>query len=100
MAKSRDSLSAILHSLCDNVYFQPPGNHRLKYPCIVYELDDLDLHHADNSVYRLEKVYSIQYITRDPDDQVITMMAMLPYCSMSNSFDSENLYHYQYVLYY
>lgn len=98
--KSRSSLSEIFGGLCDNVYFQPPGNHKLIYPCIVYETDDLEPHHANNKVYGLECAYNVQYITRDPDDTTIFSIAELPLCRMTSSFNSENLHHFQYRLYY
>lgn len=100
MAKPRISLSDVFHGLCPNVYFQPPGGHKLKYPCIVYSLEDLEPSHADNLVYKIEAQYSVQYITMDPDDSVIYDIAMLPLCTMSNSFNNDNIHHYQYRLYY
>lgn len=100
MAKQRIRLSDVLHALCPNVYFQPPGGHKLKYPCIVYSLKTLVPKYANNKVYSLESEYDVQYITRDPDDSVIRKIAMVPSCRMNNSFSAENLHHYQYSLYY
>ena len=44
MAKDRLSLHNILVSILgtSNVYFQPPTTITLKYPCIIYKLDDIE----------------------------------------------------------
>ena len=34
-----------------HTYFQPPASVKMKYPAIVYELDDIDTKHANNSIY-------------------------------------------------
>ncbi len=101
MAKARISLSDIFRELCPNVYFQPPGGHKLKYPCIIYSLNGLSNRSADDLSYYIENdEYSVTYITRDPDDEVIRKIARLPMCRMSRPFTSDNLHHYPYVLYY
>ena len=100
MAKQRESLSAIFHRICPNVYFQPPGGHKLTYPCIVYSLRTLDPTYANNNVYLLDADYSVQYMTRNPDDLAIFEIARIPCCRMSSSFTSDNVHHYQYNLRY
>lgn len=99
MAKPRTNLSEILHELCPNVYFQPPGGHRLTYPCIIYSLSDIDVRHADNQWYTMHDAYSVTYITRDPDDPVIHELAKLPMCRLNRPFSSDNLHHYEYTIY-
>ena len=100
MAKSRENLSAVLHTFCDNVYFQPPTNTKLIYPCIIYKLERIGALYADNDPYRLYDKYSITYITRDPDDENIHRLAMLRLCSFDRSYSSDNLHHYAYSIYY
>lgn len=89
----------MLHELCYNVYFQPPTGTKLKYPCIVYELDRINKVAADNRRYTDHASYSVKYITRDPDDEVIRRMLDIPTCSMGTSFPKDNLYHYTYTIY-
>lgn len=100
MAKPRSELSAILHSFCKNVYFQPPADKKLTYPCIIYSLDTLDVGRADNGVYRLNDEYSITYVTRDPDDENIRKLARLPMCTMTNASSQNNLHNNHYRLYF
>lgn len=99
MARPRSELSEKLHALCNNVYFQPPTGKMLTYPCIVYSLDTFDVIRADNGPYRTYDKYSITYMTRDPDDEVIRGIALLPLCIMTRSSNNDNLHHYYYRLY-
>lgn len=100
MARPRSELSAILHALCENVYFQPPTGTHIEYPCIVYDLERFDVRHADNAIYTLHKQYLIKYITRDPDDDVPEKIIELPLCSSEHFYISDNLYHYPFRLYF
>ena len=97
--KPRTTLSEALHALCENVYFQPPTGYRLIYPCIIYEFTGIEKRRADNRCYTTYGVYSMTYITRDPDDETKLAIAELPMCNMVRSFDSDNLYHYAYKIY-
>lgn len=97
--RPRKTLSDKLHALCQNVYFQPPTGYKLKYPCIVYEFTGVEKIHADNLGYILCGKYSMTYITRDPDDDVKIQLVELPMCSMGQTFENDNLYHYSYTIY-
>ena len=97
--KPRRLLSEKLHELCPNVYFQPSANTLLKYPCILYEFSGVEKFRADNHGYVLHGKYSMQYITRDPDDEVKVLLTQLPMCSMNTTFEKDNLYHYSYTIY-
>jgi len=99
MARPRSELSSLLHTFCSNVYFQPPADKKLTYPCIIYSLDALNVLYADNGPYRLHDRYSITYITRDPDDENIRKFVMLPLCKFDRSYSSDNLHHYAYTIF-
>ena len=100
MARSRSDLSALLHGFCENVYFQPPTGTKLNYPCIIYNLNKINVLHADNDPYHVHDKYDVTYITRDPDDPNIHNLAMIHLCSFDRSYASDNLHHYAYSLYY
>lgn len=100
MAKSRADLSLTLSNICQNVYFQPPASKKLTYPCIIYSLANLNVIFADNGVYRIMDEYSVTYITRDPDDENIHKIAMLPLCRLNRTASPDNLHHNYYTLYY
>ena len=59
----RVDLQAILENAIDskNVYFQPPENLKLKYPCVVYTVDAAVTTYADNLplyIYKTISAYS------------------------------------------
>lgn len=99
MAKQRSELSAVLHEICDNVYFQPPTGKIIDYPCIVYKLEKMDVLHADNAMYTHHDKYEIKYITRDPDDIAKYEFLRIPYCVSENMYIADNLYHYPFTVF-
>lgn len=83
-----------------NVYFQPPENIKLKYPCIVYYRSDIRPDWADNIPYQLYKQYKITLIYKDPDSELPDKIALLPYTRMSNHMVSDNLNHDIFTIFY
>ena len=63
---SRLDLQTILESLLgsQNVYFQPPSDLQMTYPCIVYKRDNASTEFAGNKPYRYEKRYQVTFIVR------------------------------------
>lgn len=92
MAQRLD-LQALLLTLADNVYFQPPPSIQMKYPAIVYNRDRMDIKHADNQPYKNEKRYQITVIDADPDSNIPDKVAALPRVAFNRSFTSDNLHH-------
>lgn len=99
MARPRAELSDILHNICDHVYYQPPTGTKLVYPCVVYELEKAHILHADNAPYSYYDLYSLKYITRDPDDAARIQFVMLPMCSSGKMYINDNLYHHPFDIY-
>lgn len=99
---SREDLQDLLENMLGsrNVYFQPPENITLKYPCIVYHVYPGDIQHADNLAYVYTKRYEITYIYTDPDSEIVHNIAQLPLCDHERHFTSDNLYHDVYTLYF
>lgn len=100
MARPRLELHEILRSIAPNVYFQPPSNVIMKYPCIVYNRDDADIAYADNSPYRSYKRYQITVIDRSPDSLLPDKVGALPLTSFENFFVADDLNHDVYKLYF
>jgi len=96
----RLELDERLKAICPNVYFQPPETVRLTYPCIIYSLSKLDPLFANNLPYHIDSAYTVQYITRDPDDRVRYELAELQLCRFERHYTADNLNHYIYRLYY
>lgn len=100
--RSRIELQEILEELLGsrNVYFQPPENLKLKYPCIVYNKSDEDNRFADDAKYLRTNVYELTIIDKDPDSLIPECISKLPFCSFDRYFVSDNLNHYSYRLYF
>lgn len=99
--KYPESLQALLTTILGskNVYFQPPDRSKMKYPCIVYQLDGVDTQYADNRDYFKYKRYQLTYIDGTPDMTVPDKLDALPLCSFVRPFTSENRNHYVYKIY-
>ncbi len=82
------------------VYYQPPESVKIEYPAIVYSLDYIKSQHGDNIPYVNERRYSATIITKDPDTELIDRMLQLPTASFQRSFVVDNLYHYNFTIYY
>lgn len=96
-----DELVSLLGT--NEVYFQKPSNHKMKYPAIVYSLENADTKFANDKPYFYHNRYQISYLTFDPDDKVIEDILMSPTLErirLVNHFVSDNIHHYIYKLYY
>ena len=103
MPRTRLDLDAELRDAIgnSNVYFQPPESIKLKYPCIVYELADLDSSYADDKRYRIHDRYSVTFITKDPDHSLIREFPdLFLHCRFNRFYMADNLNHYNYTVYY
>jgi hypothetical protein len=76
-----------------NVYFQPPNNVQMKYPCIVYKRDTARTEFAGNAPYRRKKRYLVTVIDQDPDSLIPDAVADLPMCTFDRHFTANNLNH-------
>lgn len=83
-----------------NVYFQPPSNTKLSYPCIIYERSDIETRYADNIKYKSMTRYSITLIGRSPESEFISQILELPYCSYDRSYAADDLNHDAFTIYF
>lgn len=83
-----------------NVYFQPPSDKKLSYPCIVYQLDYVRTRYANDLPYNNAKRYLVTYIDKSPDMYIPDKIAMYPTASFNRFYISDNLNHWAYRLYY
>lgn len=102
MADKRKELQAKLEALRENrnVYFQPPENFKMKYPCIVYRRRPITNRHADNGVYKQDDGWEVTNISSDPLDDCVRKLSLLPTCRPDRNFVSDNLYHSVFILYF
>jgi hypothetical protein len=97
---TRLQLQTLLKTLTDNVYFQPPSDHQMDYPCIRYRRDDARTTHADNLPYLYKKRYQITVIDLDPDSEIPDKVAKLPMCTFNRHYVVDNLNHDVFNIYF
>ncbi len=83
-----------------NVYFQPPANVQMQYPCIIYKKDQARTEFAGNSPYRFTKRYQVTVVDRNPDSEIPDKIALLPMCTFDRHFVADNLNHDVFTLYF
>jgi len=83
-----------------NVYFQPPETVKMKYPAIVYHLDNGREIYANNKSYLYRRNYAVTAIDKNPEvewDEKI--LDAFEYCDFQRAFVADNLNHWQFSLY-
>lgn len=96
----REQLQAKLESILPNVYFQPPTNVQMVYPCIVYQRDRAYTEYADNEPCWIVKQYQMTMISRDPDEATWNAIAALSMCTHERFFVADNLNHDVFNIYF
>ena len=84
----------------DYVYFQPPANVEMEYPCIVYRRNSVKTKFANDFPYVAEVRYQVTVIDPDPDSLIPGKIAALPKCSFDRHYTVDNLNHDVYNLYF
>ena len=82
-----------------NVYFQPPDDAQMTYPCIVYERDIASRKAADNIAYSWTQRYQVTYMDYNPDSDVITALMEFPLSRHDRHFATSGLNHDVFVIY-
>ena len=100
MAKQRLDLHGIFLEMTPNVYYQPPDGAQMKYPCIVYFLDNYDDVYADNIKYKTKKRYEVTVIDKDPESPIVDQIRELQYCRLDRHFTVDNLHHFAFTLFF
>lgn len=99
--ESRLKLHSELLKFLPNVYFQPPSNINMIYPCIVYNKTDRFKTFASNQIYLKKQEYSVTVIDRNPDsDTADNIEEHFENCAITQYFTTDNLNHTNLKLYY
>ncbi len=96
----RLQLQSLLSEITGNVYFQPPNNVQIQYPCIVYARDGSYAAFADNEKFIRDKKYQITVIDRNPDSILPDTVEELAYCRFNRFFTVDNLNHWVFTLFF
>ena len=99
--KSRLELSAILHTLADNVYFQPTTGTKISYPCITYERASGLNNRADNLSYLFTQSYTVTVIDKNPDSELPEKVRnAFQMCTFERHFVNDGLNHDVFLIYF
>lgn len=100
MARPRVELQELLKEYCDTVYFQPPSDIRINYPCIVYNRSTDYINRANNSLYMKEKLYRVTVMDKNPDSDIADRLQELPWAVIISRDVIDNIYHTTLNIYY
>ena len=81
-------------------YFQPPSSVRMQYPAIRYSIKDVEKRSADDIAYRKLPCYELILIDKNPDSEFVDKLLDLPYFSFDRHYESDNLNHDVFTLYF
>lgn len=85
----------------NNVYYQPPENLKLKYPCIIYNLSPGKMIHAGGKIYSMREKYNLTVIDTNPQSTIYKDLVMgLPYCGFNRHYVTDGLIHDSLDVYY
>lgn len=95
MANDRLTLQSKLEEILGsrNVYYNPPENQKMNFPCIVYNRSYIEPIHADNTAYLDYTTYKITVVSKDPDHFAIKAILDLPMTKYSANFVKSGFYH-------
>lgn len=86
-------LHQLLETFVENVYFQPPTNIKLKYPCIIYKRDFAETKFADDIPYNHTLRYMVTVIDRNPDSDIPARVASMPMSLFNRFYTADDLNH-------
>lgn len=98
---TRLALQTRLESLLgsDKVYFQPPENVSLTYPCIIYSWHKGQTFHADSRPYIFVPIYDVTVIEKNPEKPISQLIGTnLKGSRYDRGWEIDNLYHDNYVV--
>lgn len=83
-----------------NVYFEPPPDTQMSYPCIVFAFTGRKPVYANNSQYIERDVYEVKVIFLDPSSTISKEVSRIPYARFDRPYKADGLYHDVYELYF
>lgn len=102
--KSWSDLHALLQELVGSdvkVYFQPPENFKISYPCIVFDRTNALTDYADNNPYRITKRYTVTLMCKTSDnEELLDKLLNLPMCTYDRQFINDNIVHDVFTIFY
>lgn len=97
---ARSDLHALLLTMAAKVYFQPPPNVQMEYPCCLYSRSRIRGTHANNGVYGIKKQYTVTVIDQDPDSLIPDQVAQIPTAKHDRYYSADGLHHDVFTIFY
>lgn len=99
---TRLELQTLLESIPGvlKVYFQPPKDVQLQYPCIIYMREGTRTFKANNGKYFKRARYQVTVIDTDPDSVIPDVVLDLPLCAHDRFYTASNLNHHVFTLFF
>ena len=102
--RSWSELQAALQELMGEsvkVYFQPPENFKLSYPCVVFDRTTALMNYADNKPYQVTKRYTVTLISKTADnEELLDKLLKFPMATYDRQFINDNLVHDVFSIYF
>lgn len=83
-----------------DVYFQPPSNIKMKFPCILYARKAINTKYADNHPYNSTVCYVVTLVDTNADSVFLCKLNDLKTSKFINHYTSDNLNHDVFEIYY
>lgn len=102
LSTNRSNFDAMLRRVSEipNIYFQPPSNIRMQYPCIVYKRETINNRVSDNSVYNQHVYYQVTVIDQKPNSIYTDRISKIVNSRHIRNFETEGLNHDIFRIYY
>lgn len=76
-----------------NVYYNPPESQKMNFPCIVYNMTNIQPIHADNKTYLDYTTYKLIHVSKQADSPVIRTILDIPMTRFSTKYVKNGFYH-------
>lgn len=97
----RLQLQAELRKITPKAWFKRPPDNKMTYPCIIYRVSRPNVLRANNRMYLKFQCWNVIYISQTPDVGIIRdMLEHFKYCDFDREYETDNLYHYSFTIYY
>lgn len=101
MKKMRIDFHNELLKFCPNVYFQPPENLKMKYPCIVYSRSTDFTIRSNDILYLATRRYDLTLIGfKVTDETCDRIREYFPMCDITQHYVADNLNHTKIKVYF
>ena len=100
---SRSELQTLLENLdtrIKKVYYQPPDDSKMVFPCVLYEFSAEKPNYANNRKYRNRIAYTVTVVDSSPEPTILVKMGELPLCKHVAHYTKNNKNYDVYQLYF